>query len=426
MHSHPPTLLELQRAIGKGLLHGVDAGLGAFVAADGLTPQARLGIYRNTAIGTLVTALRLAYPAIRALIGPEFFEGAARLFMEDSPPGSAWLDTYGANFPEFLAGLPQAASLAYLPDTARLEWAVNAVLHAPDAKPLDLARLAQLEEAQRGDVCFVPHPAVRLVQSDFPVDAIWRAVLSRDDGAIGAIDLSAGPVWLLVHRTPSGIEVDHLGAWQWRFAAACSPGVHYTLRWRKPLRPKRTPGLPRCWYPAALPPSGGAASQSTNPSGPFLMSNLIHSAHSSMTLAERAGRVLAWLDRIPHTVLAIPLRLAVATVFWNSAMAKLANWESALELFREDYKVPLIPPDLAAYVAVSIELTAPVLLVLGLATRPVALVLLGMTTVIELFVYPQAWPTHIQWAAMLLVLLARGPGKFSIDWLIRRRMLGTD
>ncbi|QUN31725.1 DoxX family protein (plasmid) [Cupriavidus sp. KK10] len=156
------------------------------------------------------------------------------------------------------------------------------------------------------------------------------------------------------------------------------------------------------------------------------MSNLTHSAHSSMTLAERARRVLAWLDRIPYTVLAIPLRLAVATVFWNSAMAKLANWESALELFREDYKVPLIPPDLAAYVAVSIELTAPVLLVLGLATRPVALVLLGMTTVIEVFVYPQAWPTHIQWAAMLLVLLARGPGKFSIDWLIRRRMLGSD
>lgn len=155
------------------------------------------------------------------------------------------------------------------------------------------------------------------------------------------------------------------------------------------------------------------------------MSNLTHSTGSSLTLAERARRVLTWLDRVPHTVLAIPLRLAVATVFWNSAMAKLANWESAQELFREDYKVPLIPPELAAYLAVSIELTAPVLLVLGLATRPVALVLLGMTTVIEVFVYPQAWPTHIQWAAMLLVLLARGPGKLSIDWLIRRRVLGA-
>jgi putative oxidoreductase len=80
-----------------------------------------------------------------------------------------------------------------------------------------------------------------------------------------------------------------------------------------------------------------------------------------------------------------------------------------------------LPPELAAYMAVSIELTAPVLLVLGLATRPAALVLLGMTTVIEVFVYPQAWPTHIQWAAMLLVLLCRGPGNLSLDHWIRRR-----
>lgn len=155
------------------------------------------------------------------------------------------------------------------------------------------------------------------------------------------------------------------------------------------------------------------------------MGNLTHSTGSSLTPVERARRVLAWLDRVPHTVLAIPLRLAVATVFWNSAMAKLANWESALYLFQEDYNVPLIPPEPAAYLAVSIELAAPVLLMLGLATRPVALVLLGMTTVIQVFVYPLAWPTHIQWAAMLLVLLTRGPGKLSIDWLIRRRVLGA-
>lgn len=224
MQPHPPTLLELQRAIGQGLLHGIDDDQCAFVAADGLTPEARLGIYRNTAIATLLGALRLSYPAVQALVGPEFFEGAARLFMEDSPPGSAWLDTYGATFQEFLARMPQASSLAYLPDTARLEWAVNTVLHAPDAKPLDLVRLSQLEEAQRGDVCFVPHPAVRLLQSAFPVDAIWRAVLSRDDCAMGAIDLNAGPVWLLVHRTPSGIEVDRLSASQWRFAAALFAG----------------------------------------------------------------------------------------------------------------------------------------------------------------------------------------------------------
>ncbi|MGH8441091.1 MAG: DoxX family protein, partial [Pseudomonas sp.] len=135
------------------------------------------------------------------------------------------------------------------------------------------------------------------------------------------------------------------------------------------------------------------------------------------------ARLVRWLDRVPYTLLAIPLRIAVATVFWNSAMTKLANWATALELFREEYKVPLLPPEVAAYMAVSIELTAPVLLMLGLATRPVALMLLGMTSVIEIFVYPQAWPTHIQWAAMLLVLLCRGAGACSLDHLLRQRWM---
>ena len=134
-------------------------------------------------------------------------------------------------------------------------------------------------------------------------------------------------------------------------------------------------------------------------------------------------RLVRWLDSIPYTLLALPLRIGVATLFWNSAMAKLANWDTAVELFREEYKVPFLPPELAAYTAVSIEWTAPVLLILGLATRPVALLLLGMTAVIEIFVYPQAWPTHIQWAAMLLVLLARGAGKWSLDHLLWRRWL---
>ncbi len=134
-------------------------------------------------------------------------------------------------------------------------------------------------------------------------------------------------------------------------------------------------------------------------------------------------RALGWLECIPYTFLAIPLRLAMATVFWNSAMTKLASWDTAIALFTDEYRVPILPPELAAYLAVSIELTTPILLVLGLATRPAAAVMLGMTAVIEIFVYPQAWPTHIQWAAMLLVLLARGPGMLSIDWLIRRRML---
>ncbi|HTW39065.1 MAG TPA: DoxX family protein [Steroidobacteraceae bacterium] len=141
-------------------------------------------------------------------------------------------------------------------------------------------------------------------------------------------------------------------------------------------------------------------------------------APSLVTAIERAR---SWLDRVPYSVLALPLRLAVATVFWNSGTEKLADWNATLQLFHDEYKVPLLPPDFAAHLAASIELSTPVLLVLGFLTRPAALVLLGMTTVIEVFVYPQAWPTHIQWAAMLLVLLCRGAGTLSIDHWLRRR-----
>ncbi len=137
-----------------------------------------------------------------------------------------------------------------------------------------------------------------------------------------------------------------------------------------------------------------------------------------------AGQAIGWLDRIPYTLLALPLRLAVATVFWNSAQTHLANWQTTLYMFATDYRLPFLPPVPAAYMAVTIEVTTPVLLVFGLLTRASAAVLLGMTAIIEIFIYPQAWPTHIQWAAMLLVLLARGPGKLSLDWLVRRWFLG--
>ena len=138
-------------------------------------------------------------------------------------------------------------------------------------------------------------------------------------------------------------------------------------------------------------------------------------------MIEMACRIRNLLEGISYTWLAAPLRFAVATVFWNSAMAKLANWDTALSLFSDEYKLPLIPPEFAAYMAVSIELSTPILLVLGLMTRIAAFILLGMTAVIEIFVYPLAWPTHIQWAAMLLILLCRGAGALSLDHLLARK-----
>jgi putative oxidoreductase len=151
------------------------------------------------------------------------------------------------------------------------------------------------------------------------------------------------------------------------------------------------------------------------------MNTIAPPAAAGSTVRALAGRILNWLDAVPYALLALPLRFAVATVFWNSGTTKLANWDATLQLFQDEYKVPLLPPDWAAHMAASIELSTPILLVLGFGTRIAALVLLGMTAVIEIFIYPQAWPTHIQWAAMLLVLLCRGAGRFSVDAFIRQR-----
>ncbi len=176
-----------------------------------------LNVYRNPFIGSLTTALRLVYPAIHRLVGALFFESAAGLFIEAGPPRSAWLDEYGTSFPEFLAGFAPAAALPYLPGVARLERAVNRALHASDDPPLDLSRLAAVEAADHGNIAFVPHRSIGLVDAEYPVNATWRAVLSEDDAAMAAIDLAAGPTWLLVERNANGVQVIRVPEPEWRF-----------------------------------------------------------------------------------------------------------------------------------------------------------------------------------------------------------------
>lgn len=126
---------------------------------------------------------------------------------------------------------------------------------------------------------------------------------------------------------------------------------------------------------------------------------------------------------LPHDLLALIDRVAIAAIFWRSGRTKVDGWlhvsDSAMELFRSEYRLPLVPPEIAAHLAAYAEHLFPLLLVLGLGTRLSALALLGMTLVIQVFVYPDAWPTHLSWAGLLLYLAGRGGGRLSLDRLWR-------
>jgi uncharacterized membrane protein YphA (DoxX/SURF4 family) len=413
-HSTVPTLLEVQRALRRSLVEHDDSEAAGCILADGLAPEARLNVYRNTFIGALTTALRLAYPAVHRLVGPEFFEGTTRIFIEKEPPRGAYLDGYGSGFPEFLALFRQAASLTYLPDVARLEWAVSRALHAPDVEALDLSRLVAVDPADYGRIAFVPHPSVGLVQSDCPADTIWRAVLAQDDAVMAAIDLGSGPVWLMVQRFATGVEVARFSEQEWRFAnrlCAGQPlqkalddvsGFDASAVLAGHLAAGRFTGFRLERHHERRHPDNIVALASPRP--PRARTNLarsraLHAARDPVTGRRRNG-ILGLRDDAP---------------------SQLADDARAV---RDRISAPLHTAQPGSYMAVAIELSTPPLLVLGLMTRPAAAILLGMTTVIEVFVYPLAWPTHIQWAAMLLVLLCRGPGKLAVDLLIRRRLVG--
>jgi len=134
-------------------------------------------------------------------------------------------------------------------------------------------------------------------------------------------------------------------------------------------------------------------------------------------VATLGGRLL------PSTLLLLVARLGIASIFFLSGRTKvegvLTITDSARDLFQTEYRLPLLPPEIAVHLATYAEHLLPILLVLGLFTRFAALGLLGMTLVIEIFVYPDAWPTHLSWAAILLPLIAHGAGRISLDRALR-------
>jgi len=224
--SNSPSLLELQRALHRAIVCEDDAALVGAIATDALAIPNAIAIYRNTVRWTLTRALCLSYPAVNRLVGTEFFEGAVDAFLQRHWPVSACLNDFGGDFAAFLESFAPAAELSYLPDVAQLEWAVHQALHAPEATALELERLQQLNDVQRGAVCFVAHPSLRLVAVQTPADSIWRAVLERDEQKLTSIDTTVGPAWLVVQRAPDGgAEVSSVPESEWRLLEALSSGV---------------------------------------------------------------------------------------------------------------------------------------------------------------------------------------------------------
>ena len=134
----------------------------------------------------------------------------------------------------------------------------------------------------------------------------------------------------------------------------------------------------------------------------------------------RLGQVIFKLESLPLWPIQTLARIGVAAVFYNSAKLKLQSWEITLLLFRDEYQVPLLPFDLAARMATAVEMACAVLLFVGLFTRLATLPLFGVIAVIQIFVYPNAWGEHMTWTALLLIVLFRGPGPLSIDYILSR------
>jgi putative oxidoreductase len=143
-----------------------------------------------------------------------------------------------------------------------------------------------------------------------------------------------------------------------------------------------------------------------------------------LSLRQRLAALVALLDRFPLAILQLMMRVSIGAVFWNAGLTKIASWQTTVVLFRDEYRVPVLPPELAADMATTVELTCPVLLFLGLAARLATLPMLAQTLVIAVFVYPEDWIEHLTWAAMLLFILTRGPGPVSLDRLLAPAILG--
>lgn len=217
------TLLELQHSFTRGVF-GAERDIAALLlGACGQDGAAGLAIYRNNVLANYRNALHETYPVILRLIGADCFDQAADAYARATPSLSGDLYDFGEHFGSFVAGYPPTRALAYLPDVARLEWAIEASDRAPQAA-LDLARLATVPPQRFADLCFALAPSARLFASPYPLLRIWQVNQPGYDGD-QAVDLGSGGASLLVIRRGPGVEIEPLSGAGYNLLSACSAGL---------------------------------------------------------------------------------------------------------------------------------------------------------------------------------------------------------
>lgn len=218
-----PTLLELQTGFRSGVLEQGEAPILPEIADDGLAPAARLSIYRNHVFTTLTSALEATFPVVCRLVDERFFAYAAHEYIRDHSPRVRCLFEYGASFADFLGAFPPCRDLSYLPDVARLEWAMNEALHAADAPPFEASRLAAVPPDDTPNLILRLDPALRLIASPWPIDDIWAAN-QPDSDPDARIDLDAGGVRLQIRRAGDRVLFRRVDAPSFTFLRALADG----------------------------------------------------------------------------------------------------------------------------------------------------------------------------------------------------------
>ncbi len=222
-----PSLLDRQRAFQAAVLGGpqslADSALA--ILGNGLTVEQRLSIHRNNTAILLGETLAAHYPAVCGLVGEDCFTALARAYLALHPPTAGHLMAYGTEFPGFLDAHALAATLPYLADVARLDWATHDAYHAADAAPCDPAALAAVPPDRLAGLRLEPLPSVRLLRSGYPVAAIRAMSLPDAPPDAPGVDLDRGGDCLLVTRPAAEVLILTLAPGDWILARELAAGV---------------------------------------------------------------------------------------------------------------------------------------------------------------------------------------------------------